>query len=287
MLVGRMERPLHAWPASRRTQRGAATLVVVMILFFIMAMMAAYANRSLVFEQRIASNYFRSGLSVEVADAGLEWAVAQLNGGNIDSTCQSAPAAASSFRQRYLNIDTTTRSMTPTLASGGYDTPVASCVRDASTGLWNCSCPDPVAKATTPAVAAANQIQPSFQVGINGGGNVVTLQAIGCTGSTSSACLTGNAGIAAQQLLASSQATVQVALVSALKSTVPRPSCTVSDGLVANRPPGLVTLNSVSPAAMGVTCTVMAPALRNVTVPSVTTPAVVVVTVAPDRKPAP
>ena len=52
------------------TQRGAATLVIVMVLFLVMAMMAAFANRNLMFEQRIASNYYRAGLSHEVAEAG-------------------------------------------------------------------------------------------------------------------------------------------------------------------------------------------------------------------------
>ena len=47
--------PLHR-PASQRQQRGAAALIVTMVLFFAMTLVAAYVNRNLVFEQRISKN---------------------------------------------------------------------------------------------------------------------------------------------------------------------------------------------------------------------------------------
>ena len=56
-------------PGSR--QRGAATLIVVMILFFVMTLVAAYTNRSLIFEQRTSANQYRSTQSLEIADAGM------------------------------------------------------------------------------------------------------------------------------------------------------------------------------------------------------------------------
>ena len=200
-----------------REQRGAATLVVVMILFFIMAMMAAYANRSLIFEQRIASNYYRSGVAVEAAEAGLDWTLAMLNGGNVDGLC--ATGGSSTFRQRYLVSDPSTLNFTSTLPSSNSDTsPVASCVRQPTS--WICSCPATGTIATTPAPAVSADMQPSFQVGLSGTGKVVTIQSLGCTGSTASACKTDAVTVAAaaQQLLAGSHASVQAALVSALKS---------------------------------------------------------------------
>src|SRR4051812_22686104 len=109
-------------------QGGAATLVVVMVLFFIMAMMAAFANRNLIFEQRIASNYYRSGVALEVADAGGEWALGRLNGSNIDAACTAAGNPTSSFRQRYLDIAANDREITPTQL--GLTS--ASCVRFAN-----------------------------------------------------------------------------------------------------------------------------------------------------------
>ena len=63
--------------------RGMAALTVVMILFFVMALVAAYTNRNLLFEQRISANSYRSNRALEAADAGVEWTVAMLNAGRI------------------------------------------------------------------------------------------------------------------------------------------------------------------------------------------------------------
>lgn len=84
--------------------RGMAALLVVMVLFFIMAMVAAYTNRNLVFEQRTTANSYRAERSVAAADAGLDWALSQLNGGRIDLECRPSTAAANDdFRRRYLS----------------------------------------------------------------------------------------------------------------------------------------------------------------------------------------
>ena len=92
-------RPPH--PLAPR--RGIAALTVVMILFFVMAMVAAYTNRNLVFEQRISANSYRSNRALEAADAGVEWAVAMLNAGRVDANCQATNNNAfGDFRSRYL-----------------------------------------------------------------------------------------------------------------------------------------------------------------------------------------
>ena len=90
-------------PAYRALQRqGVATLTVVMILFFVMAMVAAYTNRNLIFEQRIATNSYRANRALEAADAGVEWTVAMLNGGRIGADCQpSTSITDNDFRHRY------------------------------------------------------------------------------------------------------------------------------------------------------------------------------------------
>ena len=59
-----------------RAQRGAATLIVVMLLFFIVSLVAAYAGRNLIFEQKTSANQYRATQAFEAADAGLEWALA-------------------------------------------------------------------------------------------------------------------------------------------------------------------------------------------------------------------
>ena len=84
-------------PTQREQQRGAATLVVVMVLFLVMALLAAYANRSLVFEQRIANGYYRASLAQEMAEGGLDWTVAMLNGTAIDGNCEPVAAGGTRF----------------------------------------------------------------------------------------------------------------------------------------------------------------------------------------------
>jgi hypothetical protein len=118
---------------SAASQRGMGALVVVMVLFFIMSLVAAYASRNLIFEQKTSANNYRATQAFEAADAGLEWAIAMLNGGRIDTTCtppDPVDTAPSSFRDRYLNID----------EDGIHVTGLtAACVRgDAG---WSCSCP--------------------------------------------------------------------------------------------------------------------------------------------------
>jgi hypothetical protein len=73
----------------RGTQpRGVATLTVVMVLFFVMALVAAYTNRSMLFEQRISLGHYRSARAAVAAEASVNWALALLNGGRINSECR-------------------------------------------------------------------------------------------------------------------------------------------------------------------------------------------------------
>ena len=104
--------------AGRSPRRhGLAALTVVMILFFVMAMVAAYTNRNLIFEQRISTNSYRANRALEAADAGVEWTVALLNGGRINANCEpSIDSTNNDFRRRY-------HSDAPPNANGegGYD----------------------------------------------------------------------------------------------------------------------------------------------------------------------
>ncbi|MBI3366936.1 MAG: pilus assembly PilX N-terminal domain-containing protein [Burkholderiales bacterium] len=135
-----------------------ATLTIVMVLFFIMAMVAAYANRNLIFEQRTSANNYRSTQASSAAEAGIDWVIAMLNGGRIDASCLPTSAVGeTSFRSRYLTLN----------ADGGYSrVPPASPPTNAACGLvgvlsgvtptgtsqgWTCTCPAP---GTSPAFAA-------------------------------------------------------------------------------------------------------------------------------------
>jgi hypothetical protein len=104
--------------------RGVAALTVVMVLFFVMAMVAAYTNRNLLFEQRISANGYRATRALEAADAGVEWTLAMLNGGRIDANCRR-PASndpgintLSDFRSRYLVSSTSDN-----FGEGAFDVP--------------------------------------------------------------------------------------------------------------------------------------------------------------------
>ncbi len=187
--------PRAARPAARRRHRGAAALVVVMLLFFIMSLVAAYTSRNLIFEQRTATNQYRSTQALEAAEAGVEWALSQLNAGRLDNLCIPSTAdttvAHRSFRERYLTINASTGSMAavnPVLGTGGSVNP--RCVLDTSNTTssaawgWNCQCP--LRDATTTAIAdpAGVQFAPAFILSFRTNTarpDLITLQSNSCT----------------------------------------------------------------------------------------------------------
>ncbi|MCL4699504.1 MAG: hypothetical protein KJ023_21030 [Burkholderiaceae bacterium] len=125
--------------AAHPIRRGAASLVVVMVLFFIITLVAAYMSRNLLFEQRTSTNQFRSTLAFETAEAGVEWALARLNDARMNDDCTPLTSAASvttevTFRERYLDINSTTGVISP--VAGGR---IAGCIFDGVN--WVCDCP--------------------------------------------------------------------------------------------------------------------------------------------------
>lgn len=100
-----MNRGLHR-PRWARPQ-GMATLSVVMVLFFIMAMVAAYTNRNLIFEQRVATNSYRAEQALASAEGGVDWAILMLNSGRVDMSCRPSTAAGDlAPRSRFLLRET-------------------------------------------------------------------------------------------------------------------------------------------------------------------------------------
>ncbi|WIV99956.1 PilX N-terminal domain-containing pilus assembly protein [Kinneretia aquatilis] len=217
-------------------QRGAATLVVVMVLFLIMAMMAAYANRNMVFEQRIATNYYRANVAVEAAEAGIEWTLGMLNGTNIDNSCQSASTATTSFRSRYLTtIDPRDRSIAVRQSPTGVVTlGHAACVKNDTQGTWTCQCRDGMVTMTQfPAAPAAERLQPAFYVTLDRRAansatppparkpGTVRLRSVGCSGSSIPTC--SNPESNALAMHGRSTVEADIALVSALKNAPASP----------------------------------------------------------------
>lgn len=199
----------------RRLQQGAATLVVVMVLFLVMALLAAYANRSMVFEQRIANSYFRASVAQEVAEAGLEWSIAQLNGGANDANCQPVATGGTRFVDRYLTISSSDRGIS--IPPGGVR---ADCTRNGSG--WDCRCPA-LGNWTAPAAVAGTAMTPSFGISIESiaptepsGSGTFRVTSFGCTESVVSSCEEADVNSKATQ--GASRQVALMALVSAVRS---------------------------------------------------------------------
>lgn len=164
----------------RSRQRGAASLAVVMVLFFILAMVAAYTNRNLVFEQRTSANSYRGARALAAADAGVDWAIGMLNGGVIGNTCTAA-GASNDFRTRYLRVEEDgafTANTWPSTGASAIVQAQPSC-SGVEGGGWQCSCP-----LGPPAMLnAANSEEPVFVVGFRrepAPNGVVALQVRAC-----------------------------------------------------------------------------------------------------------
>lgn len=144
-----------------RRQAGAASLIVVMVLFFVMSMVAAYTNRNLIFEQRTAGNQLKSTRALEAAEAGLQWALTMLNSGRITATCTpSTNVADTSFRQRYLSIDASNGNIIPRKRSDGVTPLYPTCVYNGTS--WDCDCPTDAAPSVT--APTGTDVYPAFRL---------------------------------------------------------------------------------------------------------------------------
>ena len=209
---------------ARRNEQGSAALVVTLILFFVMTLIAAFANRNLVFEHRASVNQYRSTQAFEAAEAGLEWATAMLNNPHpVNDACVAGSDATLSFRDRFIVADPATGAIRPATMSSGVPTmPKAVCVKSAD--AWRCSCQGgvaPAASSAAPEPAFTVQFAPEPQPG------ALKVLATGCT-TLAGACLPGSAR------RADATAHVQVTLgwVPALAS-IPAAALTAKDALNA------------------------------------------------------
>jgi len=150
-----------------------------------MSLVAAYASRNLIFEQKTSANNYRATQAFEAADAGLEWAIAMLNGGRVDASCtppNPVNTALSNFRDRYLTIDDNGIHVTGLTAA---------CVRGESG--WSCSCPisgAPVLTAPTGTAATPTFSVSFFAMSPPAQPTVVRVTVTGCS-NFSSACYAG------------------------------------------------------------------------------------------------
>jgi hypothetical protein len=154
-----------------KPQRGAATLAVALILLFGMTLIAFFANRGMIFEQRTSANQYRSTRAFEMAEAGLEWAIARLNDNAemlADGTCTTTGLVTQSFADRYL----------PVSAAGFGVTALRSGCSIAANGQTTCGCPT----AGNPVLGGATD--PRFTVLFTAWGGdpwTVEVTSFGCT----------------------------------------------------------------------------------------------------------
>ena len=138
-----------------RRQRGVGAVLVVMVLFFVVSLMAAYTSRNLIFEQKTSANQTRATMGFEAADAGIEWVLTQLNGGLINDSCEDT-APSDSFQRRYLVADANGYFTHTTRAADSWPT----CVFNGTE--WTCRCPR--ATSLTPPDSTGTGPFPSFRV---------------------------------------------------------------------------------------------------------------------------
>lgn len=203
--------------AGQTLQQGAAALAVVMILLLAMTILTAFANRSLLFEQRSSANQYRSTIAAETAEAGLEWAQALLNDGRrLDAHCLPATDQPTSFRERYA----------PRSSPDAGVAPVTAARAGCSVGPIGLSCHCPDAGEATEWTSN----DPSFTVefaAVTGDPEALRITARGCS-NRGSQCVPG-AGAARADAAAAAQAVFK--LRPALR-TMPVAALTTGGGVV-------------------------------------------------------
>jgi Tfp pilus assembly protein PilX len=207
-------------PGRPHAQRGIASLIVVMVLFLIVSMVAAYASRNLIFEQRTSANQYMSTQAMEAAEAGIEWAISMLNHGRIDANCvSSAVLTDTTFRERSLNIAAADGRITRVEAAG--QPAQATCVWNGN--AWDCACPTAAAGVTLPSAPAGAGTFPAFRVRFISDAvsttqypSIVRVEVNGCT-RLDDACLSfGGQGV-------SNEGRTVVRSLLAMTSSLPRP----------------------------------------------------------------
>ena len=163
-----------------KRQRGAATLLVTMVLLFSTSIIMLYLNRSILFEQKTSINQMRSTMALEMAEAGMEWTTGMLNTAyDIDASCALLSTTNISFRRKYVQtkwaatLDPTTDVKPATITYPG-------CKIEGNTRT--CNCPDvPTSGSATAALGTA--VLPGFTAAFSATSDPEAVRIIvtGCT----------------------------------------------------------------------------------------------------------
>jgi Tfp pilus assembly protein PilX len=170
----------------RHRQRGAASLFVALILLLGGTIIAFFANRGFIFEQRTSANQYRSTKAFELAEAGAEWALGRLNENMAASLPASCIAAgATTYRECYATP--VAAGATSPVSGTACTTTGVSCLLPANQFVVGCSInASGVATCLNPDVAVDTSVQDRFGVRIRAGGDPSTIEIVarGCTNGT-------------------------------------------------------------------------------------------------------
>jgi hypothetical protein len=210
---------------NRQSQKGAAAVLITLVLAAVLVLATLLSHRGLLLEARMSANQMHSTVAFEAAEAGIEWAIAQLNQPRtIDANCRIGPSASSSFRDRFVALSTAAEGFAGrTWLSTGVPMPLqAACVRGG--GAWNCHCPvdGPVSLAEPEGTALAPMFSVQFEAG--GQAGVLRIVATGCS-RLSAPCLAGS-GVRSE---GTARVQVSLALLPALASAPAAPLTTIGN----------------------------------------------------------
>ena len=170
---------------------GAASLVVLLVMFGASLLLAAWSQRHVLTELRIAGNQVRRAAAFEAAEAGLAWTQAMLNQpAAVGADCRpAAPGATESFRARYLAPpdDTGHHRPRPRSPIGAPLPRQMLCARGPSG--WQCHCPGADAASLS---VDGDEAAPSYLITFEPAAapGAVDVLAIGCN-HLASPCLPG------------------------------------------------------------------------------------------------
>lgn len=159
-------------------QRGAATLLIIMVFLLSTSIVTLYLNRNILFEQKISANQMRSTKALEIAEAGMEWATGMLNTPyDISTSCTFLTTTNISFRKKYVQTNWGNGTSTATSVAPATTT-FPGCKINGNT--WTCNCP--VVPTSTTDLGAA--VLPSFTISFAATATdpeAVTVTSTGCT----------------------------------------------------------------------------------------------------------
>jgi Tfp pilus assembly protein PilX len=240
-------KPIQFCP--RRSQLGAASLFVALMLLLGGTIIAFFANRGSIFEQRTSANQYRATKAFELAEAGTEWAIGKLNENlplAAGSSCAAGGAAtAATFRNRFANPQ----------PSGGSCSAASGCLvanivntpgcRIDSAGTSVCECPTgtPVASSLgAPATDEQGRFAVRFAT-VAGDGGAVEIISRGCVNTV------GNTACDPTSTTVQSDATATVRVIVQIVPSLPSgPAAALTTGSAAVTGGNLNVINTHAPS---------------------------------------